>query len=162
MGDSPVLLRRLWVARQFRQLYPQIQLNLKRLQTPEQVETLNNRQIDLGLLHPPIDDDTLILETIYREQLVVALPDNHLLANVSQSVSLQQLANESFILFPRHVGSVLYDKPTDRALAQIVSARFDGQLFGKKILMRRLLGVNLHTQNVSMSRCGLTVRRPKT
>ena len=45
-----------------------------------------------------------------------------------------------------------------RANAQIVSARFDGQLFGKKILMRRLLGVNLHTQNVSMSRCCLTVR----
>lgn len=61
-------------------------------------------------MHPPINDDGLILETIYREQLVVALPDNHPLANVSKPVSLQQLANESFILFPRYIGSVLYDQ----------------------------------------------------
>lgn len=95
---------------QFKQLYPQVDLTLKRMQTPEQVEALNNGQIDLGLLHPPINNDGLILETIYQEQLVVALPDNHPLANVSKTVSLQQLANESFILFPRHVGSVLYDR----------------------------------------------------
>ena len=31
-------------------------------------------------------------------------------AKVPSPVSLQQLANESFILFPRHVGSVLYDR----------------------------------------------------
>ncbi|MDJ0591684.1 MAG: LysR substrate-binding domain-containing protein [Pleurocapsa sp. MO_226.B13] len=96
--------------RQFKQLYPQVDLTLKRMQTPEQLLALNNGQIDLGLLHPPINHDGLILETIYREQLVVALPDNHPLANVSKPVSLQQLANESFILFPRHVGSVLYDR----------------------------------------------------
>ena len=96
--------------RQFKQLYPQVDLTLKRMQTPEQVEALHNGQIDLGLLHPPINDDGLFLENIYREQLVVALPDNHPLANVSKPISLQQLANESFILFPRHVGSVLYDR----------------------------------------------------
>lgn len=97
--------------RQFKKLYPQVDLTLKRLQTIEQVEALNVRQIDLGLLHPPIDDDTLILETIYRENLVVALPDTHPLAkDVSRPISLKQLANESFILFPRHIGSVLYDQ----------------------------------------------------
>ena len=52
----------------------------------------------------------MILETIYQEQLVVALPDNHPLAkDISKPISLQRLANESFILFPRHIGSVLYD-----------------------------------------------------
>ena len=97
--------------RQFKQLYPQVDLTLKRLQTIEQVEALNNKQIDLGLLHPPIDDDTLIIETIYREQLVVALPDNHPLAkDTSVPISLKHLANEPFILFPRHFGSILYDQ----------------------------------------------------
>ena len=97
--------------RQFKKLYPQVDLNLKRLQTIEQIKALNNRQIDLGLLHPPIDDSTLILKTIYREQLVVALPDNHSIAqDTSVPISLKQLANESFILFPRQFGSVLYDR----------------------------------------------------
>ena len=97
--------------RQFKKLYPQVNLALKRLQTIEQVEALETGQIDLGLLHPPIEDDTLILETIYQEQLVVALPDTHYLAkNLSSPISLKQLANESFILYPRHFGSVLYDQ----------------------------------------------------
>ena len=97
--------------RQFKQLYPQVDLTLKRMQTPEQLLALDNGQIDLGLLHPPINDEGLTVETIYREQLVVALPDNHSLAkDRSKPISLQQLANESFILFPRHIGSVLYDQ----------------------------------------------------
>lgn len=97
--------------RQFKKLYPQVDLTLKRLQTLEQVEAIHSRQIDLGLLHPPIDDDKLILETIYRENLVVALPDTHPLAkDKSVPISLQQLADESFILFPRYIGSVLYDR----------------------------------------------------
>ncbi|MBE9047397.1 LysR family transcriptional regulator [Pleurocapsales cyanobacterium LEGE 10410] len=97
--------------RQFKQLYPKVDLTLKRMQTPEQLLALDNGQIDLGLLHPPINDDGLILETVYREQLVAALPDNHPFAkDISKPISLQQLANESFILFPRHIGSVLYDR----------------------------------------------------
>lgn len=97
--------------RQFKKLYPQVDLTLKRLPTLEQVEAIHSRQIDVGLLHPPIDDDTLILETIYQENLVVALPDNHPLAkDESNAISLKQLANESFILFPRYIGSVLYDQ----------------------------------------------------
>ena len=97
--------------RQFKTLYPQVDLTLKRLQTVEQVEAIHSRQIDVGLLHPPINDDTLILETVYQENLVVALPDTHPLAkDESNSISLKQLANEPFILFPRYIGSVLYDQ----------------------------------------------------
>ena len=50
--------------RQLKKFYPQVKLTLKRLQTIEQVEALETGQIDLGLLHPPIENDTLILETI--------------------------------------------------------------------------------------------------
>ena len=97
--------------RQFKTLYPQVDLTLKRLQTVEQVEAIHSRQIDVGLLHPPINDDKLILETVYQENLVVALPDTHTLAkDESDAISLKQLANESFILFPRYIGSVLYDQ----------------------------------------------------
>lgn len=99
------------VVREFKQLYPQVNVTLERLQTIEQVAALHSKKIHLGLLHPPIDDNILILETIYRENLVVALPDTHLLAkDISVPISLKQLENEPFILFPRHIGSVLYDE----------------------------------------------------
>ncbi|MEM7759391.1 MAG: LysR family transcriptional regulator [Cyanobacteria bacterium P01_A01_bin.40] len=97
--------------RQFKKLYPQVELILKRLQTLEQVEALLSKQIDVGLLHPPIDENNLILETIYQEPLVIALPDTHPLAkDSSTAISSKQLADESFILFPRHIGSILYDQ----------------------------------------------------
>lgn len=98
------------VVRQFRIEYPSVHLGLKRLQTNEQVAALLSGEIDIGLLHPPINAPLITQETIDREPLVVALPSNHLLAaNAPEPISAQALANESFILFPRHVGPILYD-----------------------------------------------------
>ena len=124
--------------RQFKQLYPQVDLTLKRMQTSEQLLALNNGQIDLGLLHPPINEDGLTVETVYREQLVVALPDNHPLAKDRlKPVSLRQLANESFILFPRHVGSVLYD----RIINLCQQAGFSPSIIQEAIPQQTILGL---------------------
>ena len=124
--------------RQFKQLFPQVELVLKRMQTLEQVEALNSQQIDLGLLHPPINDETLNLETIYRENLVVALPDNHSLAkNTFEPISLQQLARESFILFPRHFGSILYD----RIINMCQQAGFSPNVVQEAIPQQTILGL---------------------
>ena len=126
------------VVRQFKQLFPQVELILKRMQTLEQVEALNNRQIDLGLLHPPINNETLNIETIYRENLIAALPDNHFLAkDTSDSISLQQLVNESFILFPRYLGSVLYD----RIINTCQQAGFSPKIVQEAIPQQTILGL---------------------
>lgn len=97
--------------RLFKEQYPQVKLALERLQTPEQVDALMDSRIQVGLLHPPIENDMLILETLHREGLVVALPDTHPLAQgTPRPISVRELANESFILYPRAVGPVLYDR----------------------------------------------------
>lgn len=97
--------------RQFRERYPEVELTLNELRTIEQVEALKANRLHLGLLHPPIDDGSLILETLHREKLVAVVPNTHPLAReVSQSISLKELAGESFILFPRRVGPQLYDQ----------------------------------------------------
>jgi DNA-binding transcriptional LysR family regulator len=99
------------IVRRFKERYPKVDLALERLQTNEQVQALTCGQIHAGLLHPPIDDGTLILETIHRENLVVILPDTHPLAEGAPApISLKELASEPFILFPRRVGPVLYDQ----------------------------------------------------
>jgi DNA-binding transcriptional LysR family regulator len=108
---GPALNRMLpQIVRAFKSRHPQINLSLERLQTNEQVAALMSGQLQVGLLHPPISNNTLSLETIYQEPLAVFLPDNHPLATTLDAISIQDLANESFILFPRPVGSLLYDQ----------------------------------------------------
>ena len=98
------------IVRQFQQRCPDIHLELKRLQTNEQVNALIKRELHIGLLHPPIDASLLMQDVIYQEPLVAVIPDIHSLAKDSPSpISIKDLANEPFILFPRHVGPVLYD-----------------------------------------------------
>ncbi|VEP18045.1 HTH-type transcriptional regulator AlsR [Hyella patelloides LEGE 07179] len=133
--------------RQFKQLYPQVDLTLKRLQTIEQVAALRSGEIHLGILHPPIDDNTLFLETITHENLVVALPDTHFLAqDTSIAISIKQLANEPFILFPRQIGSVLYD--------QIISlcrqAGFSPNVIQEAIPQQTILGLVAAGMGISL------------
>ncbi|GAP97999.1 LysR family transcriptional regulator [Leptolyngbya sp. NIES-2104] len=95
--------------RQFKMQHPNIQLVLERLTTNEQVEALIEHRIQIGLLHPPIAQSALRLETLHREPLMVFLPDSHRLAK-SQVISIRSLSQESFIFYPRSVGPVLYDQ----------------------------------------------------
>jgi DNA-binding transcriptional LysR family regulator len=124
--------------RQFRERYPEVDLTLDELRTIEQVEALNANRLHLGLLHPPIDDDSLILETIYREKLVAALPETHPLAReVPQPISLKELADESFILFPRKIGPQLYD----RIISFCQQAGFSPKVVQETIPQQTILGL---------------------
>jgi DNA-binding transcriptional LysR family regulator len=95
----------------FRVGYPQVELEMLELSTEAQVTALNRGEIDLGLLHPPIDARGLELYPILAEEFVAVLPKQHHLAiaKSKQSLSLQDLAHESFILHPRSEGPFLYD-----------------------------------------------------
>lgn len=92
----------------FRVHYPQVEVEMLELSTEAQVTALNRGQIDLGFLHPPIDARGLELYPILAEEFVVVLPQQHHLLH-KQSLSLKDLAAESFILHPRSEGPFLYD-----------------------------------------------------
>ncbi|WP_375502128.1 LysR family substrate-binding domain-containing protein [uncultured Nostoc sp.] len=72
------------------------------------LEWLREGRMDVGLLHPPVEENRFNCETIFQESLMVALPEAHLLASQS-NVCLTSLANEPFILFPRILAPGLYD-----------------------------------------------------
>ncbi|MGL5940744.1 MAG: LysR family transcriptional regulator [Waterburya sp.] len=93
----------------FRLLYPQVEVEMLELSTEAQVTALNRSEIDLGFLHPPIDDRGLELYPILAEELVAVLPKRHHLA-IKHLLSLEDLAQESFILHPRAEGPFLYDE----------------------------------------------------
>ncbi len=97
------------VIRAFRARSPAVVLNCLSLRTDEQVQMLLNGQIDVGLLRPPIDERQLSTMLVYREPLIVALPDVHPLAD-RKSISLKALASDRFIMFRRHMGPNFYDR----------------------------------------------------
>ena len=98
------------VVRQFKQQFPHIHLELKRVQTNEQVKALIDGEIHAGLLHPPVDKSLLSYEVIHREPLYIAIPGTHPLAQDAPSpVSIRAIAGEPLVMIPRKRGPVLYD-----------------------------------------------------
>ncbi|KAM3114665.1 LysR family transcriptional regulator [Phormidesmis sp. 146-33] len=121
---------------QYREQFPNVHLVLQELTTTQQEEALQNHQIEVGFCHPPLKDDSLELETILQEPLVVALPETHPLVSET-TISIHTLADESFVLFPRYLGPGLYD--------QIVSfcqqANFSPKVAQEAVQMQTIVGL---------------------
>ncbi|MCG8353635.1 MAG: LysR family transcriptional regulator [Chloroflexales bacterium] len=96
------------IVRVFRERYPGIDLVVQEMCTEDQARALQNSQIHVGLLNPPIRADAIDVEPIFSEPLIAVLPDQHPLAGLPV-ISLAYLADEPFILFPRTNGPCLYD-----------------------------------------------------
>jgi DNA-binding transcriptional LysR family regulator len=121
---------------QYRQQFPNVNLVLQELTTTQQEEALQNHQIEVGFCHPPLKNENLELERILQEPLVVALPETHPLA-CETTLPICSLADESFILFPRHLGPGFYD--------QIVSfcqlANFSPKVVQEAVQMQTIIGL---------------------
>ncbi|HEY3328704.1 MAG TPA: LysR family transcriptional regulator [Capsulimonadaceae bacterium] len=97
------------IIRNFRERHPGVVLALHELTSAEQVQALRDGTIHVGFVRPPVGDDTLTLETVLSEPLVAALPSSHPLAR-AESVNLADLANDSFVMLPRHMNLSLHDQ----------------------------------------------------
>jgi DNA-binding transcriptional LysR family regulator len=93
----------------YREQHPKIHVSLHEMEKDEQIAALFARQIQVGLLRPPVDSSELCSEIILREPLLLALPAQHPLVSKAQ-ISIQDLANETFVLQPRHWTLGLYDR----------------------------------------------------
>jgi len=95
--------------RAYRTRFPRVEVTLRQMTTMEQVEALRDGRIGVGVLREPANTNpAFALEVIHREPLVVAVPATHPLAG-RDAVSARDLADESFVLFPRAAGPSLYD-----------------------------------------------------
>ncbi len=108
-GFMPALINR------FRQSHPGIRLRLLEMTTLDQIERLNNRYLDIGLLRTPLAQKSPAIETrLYaRDTLMVAVPLGHPLSG-EKSIKLKQLARESFVAFSK--------EKVPAAHAQLISA----------------------------------------
>ncbi|QBD75548.1 LysR family transcriptional regulator [Ktedonosporobacter rubrisoli] len=124
------------ILRAYRASFPDVKLDLRQLTTAEQVKALIAGQIQLGFLRPPIQKETLRLETLLREPLVVALPKDHQLA-AETHLSLRSLAQEPWILYPRRLGAGTYD----RLMRACQQAGFEPQIVQEAIEMQTIVGL---------------------
>jgi DNA-binding transcriptional LysR family regulator len=105
------------ICRTYRERYSQVNLILTSGGTETNVEQLRTHQIDVGFVYLPIREPTLSIYPLYEETYITAMPESHPLARHKQ-ISLQSLANEPLIFYPRSLAPVLYAnfiKSCDRA-----------------------------------------------
>ncbi len=144
------------VMSRFRQEYPGVRLTLNEMRTNLQVEALLQGQLHVGLLHTPLYTDSLATEVVYREKLVLVLPTFHRLAHpVEIPVSLRDLAGEPFILFPRKIGPIFYD----RIISMFQQVGYSPNIVQEVIPQRSILslvsiGVGLTLMQKSLSTIG--------
>jgi DNA-binding transcriptional LysR family regulator len=104
--------------RRFRQQEPNVVVTLRELTSLEQLHELGERTLDVGVLRK-VDVGApkgISIVEWYRTPLVVALPNDHSRA-ASGSVSLTDLQNEAFIMYPRHAGTGIYWQVMDLCTA---------------------------------------------
>jgi len=97
------------ILQQFRIQAPGVTLELQELTSDQQLAQLREGRLDVGFVRPPITDEGLAGMTVFQEDLGVALPAQHPLAQ-DDAVSLRSLASQPFILFPRPLAPGLYDQ----------------------------------------------------
>ncbi len=102
------------VIRAYRRTFPGVQLALYEMTTARQLQALADRRIDVGFVRTPIHEQPkeIALVSLLREPLLVALRADHQLAH-TEAIAAEQLAEELFILYPRDIGTGLYEQITE-------------------------------------------------
>ncbi|MFV0385302.1 LysR substrate-binding domain-containing protein [Paracoccus sp. (in: a-proteobacteria)] len=85
----------------FRSYYPAVELALSAMNNAELQRALVQREIDIAVARPELRDDEFRRVPLYREKLILALPDNSPLASRSE-IRFADLDDQTFILYPRH------------------------------------------------------------
>jgi len=95
------------LAPEFRRRHPGIRLALQEATSDVQLVALRQGELDVGLVLPPVDAPGLDYAPLLHDTLVAALPAGR---GGKGPIAAASLRDEPFILFPRKVGSSLYDQ----------------------------------------------------
>jgi len=89
--------------------HPQLTISVREIDTAEAIPALENGTIDMAFSRLEITHDHDInIRPLQQEQLSVALPRQHPLANTA-TVALADLAQETFVMFPRPLNPTYFD-----------------------------------------------------
>jgi DNA-binding transcriptional LysR family regulator len=98
--------------RDFRERYPQVQIDLREATTDVQLEDLMQGRIDAGLLIPPLTDKAKVeldYLTVLSEPLIMAVPKGLKAIRGKTAVPLEAVADIPLIIFPRRIAPAFHD-----------------------------------------------------
>ena len=81
----------------FLKQFPQAHLTVRESLTAEIVKDSLTGDTDVGILALPVEDERLVIEPLFSEELQLAMPKNHRLTG-KRSVTLDDVAKEPFVL----------------------------------------------------------------
>ena len=141
--------------RAFRRAYADVELVLEEASTTRLVAGLQEGSLDAAFLRPKgSNPEMLQLRLLSEEPMIVALPSGHVAAK-QRDVDLASLKDDSFVLFPRAIGPVLYDTIVSacrRAGFEPVIGQFAPQIASMVNLVAAELGVSIVPASTSQLR----------
>jgi DNA-binding transcriptional LysR family regulator len=146
LGLLPAVLLR------FRQAYPAVELQLRDMSTPEQVNALGEGTIDVGFVRLPVADRRLQMQPVIHERLVAAVGPR---SPWNRQLGLKSVAAEPFIIIARARSASFYDHALSICAASGFAPRVvqeANELFTVLSLVGAGLGVSLVPRSAALMR----------
>jgi DNA-binding transcriptional LysR family regulator len=70
---------------EFRKLYPEVGVQISRLERAKIMESINDNSVDFGVVSTPVDDKRLTTVNIHQDELVIIAPPQHSLSRLKAS-----------------------------------------------------------------------------
>ena len=97
----------------FRQRFPRVQLSLREMSTPSQVEALENHTLDLGFVRLPIQAAEISSFPLFSDRLVIAVGPH---GTQHSGRGLRSFANAPFVSVTRTASASLHKVEDSRRL----------------------------------------------
>lgn len=147
----------------FRMENPDVQVTIRELGTVDQEAALAGGDIDLGVLHPPLVQEEIIIQRIHVERLKICF--NPLFFSVRKRMSWSEIFALPIVFFPRKRAPRMYDELIVRAgsvdrTALIVAEA--GSFFEAAAMAHAGLGIGLLPPQITNLYQGLQTRELPT
>ena len=152
------------IIREYRFLYPEVDLDLQELASEEQIKALEQEEIQIGFLRSPIDHNWIEVQVLIHDNFLIALPEDHP-ASVEEVVELSSLHNGSFIMFPRKLSPYYYDEIISLCRSSGFSPNIVFEVRQMQTIINLVasgLGIALVPESVKIIQRSGTVFRPLT
>lgn len=100
------------IVKRVRRDYPGLELVLQELSSDDQLDALEGRRIDLGVIRRRVPRPHLHLQRILCEPMILAMPDSHPLA-ANAEVELGALHEQAFVMYAPTTGRYFHEMLMD-------------------------------------------------
>jgi DNA-binding transcriptional LysR family regulator len=134
----------------FRQHFPEVQVSMRDMSTPDQIEALERGDIDVGFVRLPVERAELVTVPVLEEMLVAAVP-----RGMSYRKGFSGLRSEPFVVISRSVSASFFDHLVHTCRAAGFSPRIVqevNELFTVLNLVQAGVGVSLVPRSAGLMR----------